>query len=238
MLAPRVLDVNQALAVVRANVDQGLFHRHAFEESKIVQQKLSFVPFWVIPTSATTSYQFQDIAVGVGSTVGSIAAAEVLGSALGGRRGGIMVMPVMAGPAVNPTRADAISGMYDYPVVAVKGMSYYQPKNYEFALPDRSFFDKKQVPEGSVVLNGDLGEDAAQHAARSFVTQLQAEAAHKKHHMVSKLDTKVEISEGELLHVPIWYFLLERKGEKSMILVDAHSGRVMQTIGGPGTTGQ
>jgi hypothetical protein len=235
MLTPQVLDANQALAIVRASVDQGFLHRHHFEESKIVEQKLSFVPFWIIPTSASTSFQYQDIAVGVGATVGSIAAAELLGSALGGNRGGggFAVIPVMAGPAVNPTRADAISGMYEYPVVAVKGMSAYQPKDYQFALGDRTFFDKKQVPEGAPILNGDLGEDAAQHAARSYVTQLQAEAAHKKHHMVSQLQTNVEIAEGELLHVPIWYFVLERKGEKSIILVDGHAGKVLQTVGGP-----
>jgi hypothetical protein len=237
MLTPKVLDVNQALAIVRAHVDQGFLHRHAFEESKIVEQKLSFVPFWVIPASASTSFQYQDIAVGVGSTVGSIAAAELLGSALGGnRRGGFAVIPVMAGPAVNPTRADSISGMYEYPVVAVKGMTTYQPKDYQFALENRTFFDKKQVPEGAPILNGDLGEDAAQHAARSYVMQLQAEAAHKKHHMVSQLQTNVEVSDGELLHVPIWYFVLEHKGVKSIILVDGNAGKVLQTVGGPATT--
>ncbi|MGI0053861.1 MAG: hypothetical protein ACREC5_03365, partial [Thermoplasmata archaeon] len=71
------------------------------------------------------------------------------------------------------------------------------------------------------------------HSARSFVLQLQNEATHKKHHMVSKISSTVEIAEGELLHVPIWYFLLERKGLKSMVLIDSHSRRIMQTVGGP-----
>jgi hypothetical protein len=233
MLAPKLTAPDQALGVVRAYLDQGLFHKHAFEESKVVEQRLTFVPFWVVPVSASTTFQYQDIAVGVGSTVASIAAAEMIGSALGGgRRGGIAVFPVMmGGGAVNATRAGTVSREYEYPVVAVKGMSSYQPHDYTFGLSERSFYDPKSVPTGAQVLNGDLGEDAASHAARAFVTQLQAEEAHKQHHMVSSLNTQVEVSEAELLHVPIWYFLLDRKGQKIAILVDGHAGRIMQTVG-------
>ncbi len=235
MLAPKILGASEALTVVHDAMDTGLFHRHAFEEATIVEEKLTFVPYWVIPTSASTNYQYQDMAVGIGGTVATVAAYAPLGSLLsggGGRRGGgFSVIPIMAAPPVNPTRSATISAMYEYPVVAVKGLSSYQPKDYQFQLSDRAFFDKKQVPSGTPVLNGDLGEDAAQHAARSYVTSLQAETAQKKHHMVSHLETSVEVSEGELMHVPIWYFVLERKGQRSTILIDAHSGRVMTTIG-------
>jgi hypothetical protein len=132
---------------------------------------------------------------------------------------------------VNPTRSETISGQFEYPVVAVKSMSAYQPKDYQFSLTDRTFFDKKNIPAGTQILNGDLGEDAARHAAQAFVQQLQSEAAHKKHSMVSQLKTQVDISEGELLHVPIWYFQLDRKGQKTTFLIDAHAGRVIRTMG-------
>jgi hypothetical protein len=231
ILAPKVTAADQALAVVRTYLDQGFLHRKMFEESKVVEQKLSFVPFWIVPTSATTSYTYTDVAVAAGSTVGSIAAAELLGSALGGnRRGGFGVIPVMTGSPVNSTRQDQITGQYDFPVVAVKGMSQYQPKDYQFALAERSLFDKKAIPDGAPVLNGDLGEDAAAHAAKAFVTQLQSDAAHKRHHMVSGIQSEVQVSDAELLHVPIWYFVLDHKGEKVAILIDSHSARVMQTV--------
>jgi hypothetical protein len=235
MLAAKLVQAADALKIVHDAVDQGFLHRHAFEESTIVESKLSYIPFWVVPASATTTYQYQDVAVGVAGTVGSIAAAEVLGSMLGGGGrggGGFAVIPVMGSP-VNATRSGTLSGMFEFPVVAVKGMSSYQPKDYTFQLSDRTFFDKKQIPSTAPVLNGDLGEDAAQHAARSYVMQLQAEQAHKKHSMVSGLTTQVEVSDAELLHVPVWYFLLDRKGQKTMILVDGHAGKVMQTVGGP-----
>ncbi len=48
--------------------------------------------------------------------------------------------------------------------------------------------------------------------------------------MISNIKSQVDISEGELLHVPVWYFTLERKGEKTVILVDGNAGRVIRTV--------
>lgn len=234
MLVPKVMDSAAALEVVRQYMDQGMFHRHDFEDSQVVQSKLSFVPFWVVPVSASTTFQYQDLVASVGGTVATMAAAELLGSALerGRGGGGFLPFPVMMGPAVNPTRSDSISKQYEYPVVAVKGMTSYQPKNYEFNLSERSFFDKKSIPSSAQVLNGDLGEDAAQHAAQAYVAEAQAAEAHAKHHMVSSLQTQSQFSDAELLHVPIWYFLLDHKGDKHAVLVDAQAGRVIQTVSG------
>lgn len=232
LLTAKVTNREEALVPVHAYVETGFFHRNDFENSKIVDEKLSFVPFWVVPVSATTNYQYQDVAVSVGTTVATVAAAEILGSALGGGRrrgGGFFPVPIVTGPTVNPTRADSFSKSYNFPVVAVKGMAAYQPKDYAFQLDDRMLFDKKSIPPGAVVLNGDLGEDAASHAAQSFVTALQAEEARKRHHMVSNLQTSVQVSEAELLHVPVYSFTLERKGARQVLLVDAHAGRVMPT---------
>jgi zinc-ribbon domain len=233
MLPLTVRDQNAVLETVRKSVDTGLFHRHQFEESTVAEARLSYVPFWVLPVSAATTYTYQDAAASIGGTVGTIAAAELLGGALGGNRrgGGFAVIPILGGPVVNPTRSDTISGRYEFPVIAVKSMTDYQPKDYQFQLTGRTIFDKKSVPDATPILNGDVGEDAAQSAARAYVEQLQSEAAHKKHSMVSAVQTKVEISEGELLHAPIWYFQLDHKGKKSTILVDASAGRIIRTFG-------
>ncbi|HYB78305.1 MAG TPA: zinc ribbon domain-containing protein [Thermoplasmata archaeon] len=230
MLTVAVADRDAALKVVRGYLDQGFLHRHFLEESKVAEEHFSFVPFWVIPASASTTYQYQAPAASIGATAGTMAAGALLGSALGGRRGGFTVVPIMAGPVVSPNRSETISGQYEYPVVAVKAMSSYQPKDYQFALSDRTFFDKKSIPANTPILNGDLGEDAARFAAEAYVKQLQSEAAHQKHHMVSALQSQVQVSEGELLHAPIWYFRFEHKDENVTVLIDGHSGRVIRTM--------
>jgi len=230
MLPLAVADRDAALKIVRGYLDQGFLHRHFLEESKITEEHLSYVPFWVIPAAASTTYQYQAVATSVGATAGTIAAGALLGNALGGRRGGFTVIPIMAGPVVNPNRSETISGQYEYPVVAVKAMSAYQPKDYQFSLTDRTFFDKKSIPQTAPILNGDMGEDAARFAAEAFVKQLQSEAAHQKHHMVSNIKCEVQVSEGELLHAPIWYFRFDHKTENVTVLIDGHAGRVIRTM--------
>ncbi len=231
MLPLTVVDQAAALASVHTFVDhESIFHRHLFEQSTVAEAKLSYVPFWVVPASASTTYQYQAVAASVGATVGTIAAAELLGGAMGGGRNSMSVIPIMAGPVVNPTRSETISGSYEYPVVAVKSLGHYQPKDYQFQMDSRALFDRKAIPSGTPVLNGDLGEEAARLAAKAYVEQLQSETAHKKHSMVSNLSTRVDISEGELLHVPIWYFALERKGAKTVVIIDASAGRVIRTM--------
>ncbi len=230
MLPLKVNDPEAVLKVIHGWVDQGFFHRHDFEDSKVVETKLTYVPFWVMPASASTTYTFQAVGTSVGATAGTVAAGALLGSALGGRRGGFAVVPIMAGPVVNPNRSDTITGQYEYPVIAVKAMGALQPKDYQFALGDRTFFDKKSIPSGTQVLNGDLSEDAAKGAARAWVQQLQADAARKKHSTCSNLKTEVNVGDAELLHAPIWQYALERKGQRQTIIVDGNAGRVIRTV--------
>jgi hypothetical protein len=228
MLLPQVIDVASALKAVRSVMDTGLFHGHRFEESTMVEQKFRFVPYWIVPSSATTNFTYQDVAVSAGATIGTIAAAELLGGALGGgRRGFGPVVPIFAGPVVNPTRQDQITASYQFPIVAVRGLTQYQPKNYQFNLDTRQPYKKDSLPGGAEVLNGDLSQEAAQQAAQAYVVQAQAEAAHKKHHMVSAVQTQVNVGEPELLHAPLWYLTFDHKGERVVMLVDANANRVM-----------
>jgi hypothetical protein len=231
MLGLKVSDRNQLLAAVRSAMDVGFMHRKDFEDSKVLEDKLQFVPFWIIPASASTTYEYQAVAASVGTTVGTIVGAELLGSALNrGRGGGFFPVPIVTGPVVNSNRSETIAGQFEFPVIAVKSLASYQPRNYQFGLTERTLFDRKAVPSGAPILNGDLGETAAQGSAKAFVQQAQSDIAHKKHSVVSKLQTTVDVSEGELLHVPIWSFVLERKGQRMTMIVDAHAGRAIPTV--------
>ena len=50
---------------------------------------------------------------------------------------------------------------YNFPIVALKALTAYQPHDYQFALEYRTLFDISQFPKGIKVLNGDTSEDAA-----------------------------------------------------------------------------
>ncbi len=232
MLPLKVATPDAALKVVHEFVDAGLFHRHHFEQSTIAETNLSYVPFWVLPASASSTYDYQimgGMAGPVATTVGSIAAAELIGGALG-RRGGVPVVPVVVAGTASQTRAETFAAQYQFPVVAVKALAAYQPRDYQFGLAERATFDRKALPGGAPVLNGDVGEDAAKGTAKAYVEQLHGEAIRHRRGAISNLRTEVQVSEGELLHVPIWRFALDRKGARTVLLVDGHGGKIIHTV--------
>ncbi len=236
LLALKLSAPDQVLALVRQHVNVGFLRRKTFEESKVTGPTLEFIPFWLLPVSTVTNYEYQAVATGIAASIGTSIAASAAASALGNALGGdsnrrrTVVVPAVVGPVVNPTRQATMSNTYEFPIVAVKALANYQPRDYRFDLGERTLFDPKAIPAGAQVRNGDLPEEVAQSRAKAWVAQLEAEAARKAHRSVSKLDTKVDVASGELLHAPIWSVTLERKGEQRLVLIDGHAGRVIPTV--------
>ncbi len=233
MLLPKVFDEKEALEVCRGWMDQGFLHHHDFEESHLVEGKLSLVPYWIVPASAATHYTYEDVAMESAKIGGSIAAAALVGGMLsGGNRGGggFIVAPMFIGGGGSSRRAAEIAGQYEYPVVAVQGLQSYQPRDYQFDLLARVPFEKRKVPSGYPILNGDISEDSAKYMAKNYIVAVQGEKAHKAHRMVQSLQTDVNVQDGELMHAPIWYFTFDKKGQKSILLVDGNRMQILNSV--------
>ena len=223
MLMPQLVDQEAALKIVKESMDKGFFHGHRFEDSQLVAAKFVYAPYWIVPSAATTRFSYQENAGPAGAPMGTLSAASFIGDAMNRGRGNEFV-PMGGG---NQTRQDQMSGNYQYPVVAVKGYNQYQPKSYQFNLQERQPFQKDALPGGATILNGDVGEQEAQQAARAYVAEMQAEAVRKKHFNVTGVQSQVDVGEPELLHAPVWYFHLTHKGKPAVLLVDANASRVM-----------
>jgi DNA-directed RNA polymerase subunit RPC12/RpoP len=128
-------------------------------------------------------------------------------------------------------QAEQMNANYNFPVVALKALTAYQPKEYQFDLQGRVLFDITKIPKSIKVLNGDIGEDAAKAQAKTLVDQLQSQKAHEKYHMIQKIDTQMDVGESELLHAPIWFVKYDHKGNKIILVVDANSGLVINSLG-------
>lgn len=225
MLIPKVIDQNGAMAACKAWMDRGLFHHDTYNKAKLLEAKCQVVPYWIVASSAVSNFTYQDVAAQAGMMGAGIGAGALLGAAMGGR--GFAVVPVMGGGTA-AQRAGNISGQYQFPVIAVKGLETYQPKEYQFDLTTRVPYDKRKLPGGLNVLNGDVGEDDAKNMAKALVSNLQLTRAHAQHHMIQKIDTQVNIGDCELLHAPVWYLNFElHNGKKEMIVVDAGRNAVM-----------
>ena len=242
MLPLKLTTQDDVLKEVHGLLDRGLLHRHLQESSTLEEMNLALVPYWLIPVSARTSLVAVDMAAEAGQIATTAALAGILGGAMSDRRGGFGGGGLMGGVLLGTMmgggmgggqgnrRAYQMDNDYNFPIVALKGLTQYQPKDYQFNLDGRVIFDETKV-KGMKVLNGDVGEDVAKSQAKTLVDQLQSEKAHAAHHMVQQLSTESDVGEAELLHAPVWFIRYDHKKGKIVLVVDGSSGGVINSIG-------
>ncbi len=218
----------------------GLLRRHLQDSSTLEEMRLTVVPFWVVPVSAKTSVVASDVAAQAGTIATTAAIAGILGAAMGGGKGrGGFAGPAAAGVLLGSTigrqggqvKAFQANNLYQFPVVAVKALSEYQPRDYAFDVDDRELFKAERFPKGVGIMNGDVGEEDASHQAETLVDQLQSDRAHSQYHMIQQIKTETEVGEAELLHVPIWFARYDHKGRKIVLIVDGHNGELINSVG-------
>lgn len=239
MLPLKVLDSQSLLDTLKLYMDRGLLHKHLEEDSKCEQTSLAYVPYWIVPVSARTSYTAISAASEVGEIAGSTLLMGLMGGAMGGRgglgmglMGGAMVGGMMAGGMGSGNlRAYTYDQNYNYPVVAVKSLLNYQPRDYVFDLGSRVIFDISKVTGNVKALNGDVGEDSAKYEAKTYVDQLQSQKVHAMHHMVQQISTKDDVGDPELLHVPVWFAKFSHKKDLISLVIDGSNGKIINSIG-------
>jgi DNA-directed RNA polymerase subunit RPC12/RpoP len=244
MLPLNFPDQGKVMDKIKSYMDKGFLKRHLEEDSQQEEMTLTYVPYWVIPVSART----QIVATNTAATVGTVATEAALFGILAGagNRGGgggfggglfegAVLGSVMGGGGMGGgggyKKAESMDNNYNYPVVGLKTLNEYQPRDYTFALDQRTLFDVAKIPKNIKVLNGDVSEDSAKYSAKTFVDQLQSDKAHKQYHMIQSIQTQEDVSEGELLHVPIWFSRFDHKGKKIVLVIDGNSGGLINSIG-------
>src|SRR5712692_7363371 len=244
MLTLKLSQQDDVLKALHGMMDTGLLHRHLQESSTLEEANLAMVPYWLIPISARTSLVAVDMAMEAGQIATTAALAGIMGGAMGGRGrgfggggglvGGVLLGTMMSGGGFaggqGNQRAYQIDNDYNFPIVSLKALTEYQPKDYQFSLDGRVIFDETKV-KGMKVLNGDVGEDIAKSQAKTLVDQLQSDKAHAAHHMVQQISTESDVGEAELLHAPIWFVRYDHKNGKIVLVVDGNSGGLINSIG-------
>jgi len=202
---------------------------------------LSVVPYWLVAASARTSLIATDM-VAEGATVATTAALFGVMAGMGGGRRGGFGGPLLTGAVLGSMTGGGMGGggqrkaiqmddNYNFPIVALKALTSYQPHDYQFSLQDRTLFDMSQYPKGIKVLNGDISEDSAKYQAKTLVDELQSQKAHAKYHMIQQIQSQVDVSDTELLHVPVWFVRYDHKGNKIVLVIDGNSGSAINSIG-------
>ena len=152
-------------------MDQGLLHRHLQESSTLEEMNLTYIPYWIISVSARTSIITVDVGAQIGQTATTAALFGIMvgGMGGGGRGGGfgrrianiqtgsilggfmpgnVMMFGMGMGMGGGARRTQEMDNNYSYPIIALKALTQYQPKDYQFALADRTIFDVTRIPKG------------------------------------------------------------------------------------------
>ena len=157
MLPVNFPDQGQIGSKIDALMDQGMLHRHLQESSTLEEMNLSLVPYWIVSVSARTSVVASDVAMEAGQVATSAALFGLLGAGIGGGRGMNNISgPLVAGAMLGSMGASRggskktfeVDNNYNFPIVALKGMTEHQPRDYQFRLEDRTFFDVTKLPKG------------------------------------------------------------------------------------------
>ena len=253
MLPVKVHDKDQVSSIIHDMMDKGIFRHHLQEKSTLEEMTLSYIPYWIVPVSARTEVECISAGTSTAAEVGSIATTAALLAMMGGMGGprgrgygmgmgaggmmgasmlgGMMGGGMMGGGGVSEKKTYQLDQNYNYPVVALKAFTQYQPHDYLFSMTERKLFDVSGLDKNIKVLNGDISEDMAKYQAKTLVDQLQSEKAHAQYHMIQQMHTEMDVSDGELLHAPIWFARYDHKGNKIVFVIDANSGAAINSIG-------
>ncbi len=238
MLPLTVEDTSALKQIIKKHLDHGLLSRHIFEESKEEELTLSYVPYWIVPVSATTNFRYLSVASEIGTLAmdAAIMGAMDEGMNRGGMGGGLvdgmMIGGIMGGGMMgnnNSVRGGSLGHNYNYPVVAIKGEGKLQPSNYKFDLEKRVSYDPNRIMKSIKVLNGDIDEETAKQMSKSYVTNAQESFVRQKYHHIESINTQCIASTPELLHAPVWIGKYSYKKKEFFVAVDASSGEVMNT---------
>ena len=155
MLPLKLSDKDDVLKIIRGQLDRGLLHRHLMEQSTMEEMNLAMVPYWMMPVSARKSLVAVDMAAEAGSKAPTPRLAGMLAGARSNNRGG---GGGLMGGGMRGTRmgggiggghgtrtANQMDNDYNYPVVGLKALTEYQPKDYQFKLEERTLFDATKV---------------------------------------------------------------------------------------------
>jgi ribosomal protein L40E/DNA-directed RNA polymerase subunit RPC12/RpoP len=150
---------------------------------------------------------------------------------LGLKRIRIMAFGMGMGRGGGMKKTEQMDANYYFPVIALKALTDYQPRDYQFNLDGRALFDISKLPKGVKILNGDISEEVAKSQAKTLVDQLQSQKAHAKYHMIQSINTISDVGDVELLHAPVWFAKYDHKGNKIVLVIDANSGNVINSFG-------
>lgn len=184
-------------------------------KSKLVQQKLTYYPFWIIRHEADTTYTGLDpIYEYSDSDIHPLGADEKVYRT-------ISCTWKKENGEIKRSYTHSVAGREDIPGAL---------KDYRIPLRRKAFFDIEIAKKhGGIILNSLLDRNQAETIARQKVYDMQTSLIYKEIKKIEKREDNINPKEFSYTHVPTWLLKYKYGLRKYTALVDAASGRVIHT---------
>jgi DNA-directed RNA polymerase subunit RPC12/RpoP len=222
----------QAAEAAQKFMDKGIFRVGVAKEAVINNIVLRYLPFWVFRANTSTSFRGTVGGNGMGIPTGSgkDQTAEVIGKLiLAGAdaymrsRGGRGIGMGYNQSAPRPV-AQTFSNQYVWPVLARAAM-ISEVNFYGIPTEKKIPFDQGKIPSDAEFLKSEMNEEEAKAKAKVEIEAKERQIASSKVSTLETISTNTYISEGELIHAPVWFVYYTLKGENYIIAIDACDGK-------------
>jgi DNA-directed RNA polymerase subunit RPC12/RpoP len=226
------LYAQQAVEAAHKYMDKGIFRSGVARDAQITNVKLRFIPFWVFPVTTYTAYSG---VTGAGLT-GEMNQVE---SALADKRASKLskfgrLMKAGASAYFESQQRNqgprtvnlSFSSHYVWPIIARKS-EIAEINYYDVPAARKIPFDVGRIPSDSEFLNTEYKQEEAKLKVKAEVDAKERQTACGKVDNLHSCTTTVTVSDGELVHAPIWFVHYALNGENYMILVDGSEGKIL-----------
>ncbi len=226
------LFTQQAVEAAQNYMDKGIFRSNVSRDAQILNVKLRYIPFWTFPVSTMTSFR------GVTGT-GLNGEMNQVEAALADRRTSKLMkfgklLKAGASAYLETQQKDrkprtvslSFASHYTWPVLARKTM-INEINYYDVPAAKKTPFDVGKISADAEFLNTEFREEEAKAKVKSDVEAKERLIASGRVDTLQACSTTVTISEGELVHAPIWFIHYSLKGENYVILVDGSEGKIL-----------
>jgi len=231
MLENRLL-TQQAAEAAQSYMDKGLLRIGVSKDAQITNVKLRYIPFWVVPTDATTSFS----GVTGAGIMGELRQAQ---EAVADKRAGKLKKfgkLVLAGASAYmetqqkdkkpKTVSYSFSNHYVWPALGRRTM-ISEISYYDVPTAKKIPFDPGKITSDAEFLNIELSEGEAKAMVKSEVEAKERLIASGKVDTLQSCNVNVALGEAELVHAPIWFVHYTLKGENYVIVVDGSDGKAL-----------
>jgi DNA-directed RNA polymerase subunit RPC12/RpoP len=226
------LFAQQAVEAAQKYMDKGVFRSGIAREAQITNVKLRYLPFWTFPVTTYTAYvgitgsglsgemrqienTFSDKRASRFSKFGSLLKA--------GASAYMESQQKNQGPR---TLSLSFSSQYIWPILARRS-AISEINYYDVPAARKIPFDVGKITTDAEFLNTEFKQEEAKLRARAEVEQRERQVACGKVDTLQSCSVNATVSDGELVHAPIWFVYYALNGENYTILVDGSEGKIL-----------